>query len=440
MGNYGANGSGGAESPEHPANIAQNTFDEVSVASPMASPIGIRRESRNAGIAPITSGTDTHNSSHRQLPASKSARYLAKVLSAESSLRAAFEPVVNAARCQYTSGVDRTAFAQAIAQIVGHFSTSGSSGPIVSSASAYSLEPLTEEEAFEQFREVLQVLLDRLSALATAEHTDLPTPSTGPSTMLATVPGKMPSPVLVPPPCSSTPPHTVPPARNKSPVQQQQQQQQTYAAYTAPRQRSKSPGLLAAEGCREGQSLNCEGIRPDTDAELQASRNRVAELRRILAKEEELIRRQAEEIHELEQFKNDIERHLPEPESPTLLGAPATMQACNSSAVNGKGSDWNSEGTVFPALQAAAQAPLSSSKGTPNRPVKDYTASPRGPLSLDDLKSYLDHGKQLRNRVRDIEADLDKCEEGIAAMSGKLELRLQSLSRAQFLGTAGGYP
>lgn len=412
---------------------------------------------------------------------SSSVTYLREILASEDSLRAAFEPVLRAASCSYTGAVDRDAFARAVVRISSYFNPSEpinltrlSVGP-----------PYTPDEALGHFRTALYLLADRLEEMSPISSRLPATPpamscgGTQPATFSSSMFGCLGQfDFGVHDPMSrfgSSSPDISGGSGNtgdgiyKSPrlgfqakmegekfhselVGRQgadlAQSQRLQDGLSMPRLRSAPLSLLPPKMCpatmRDAAAIDVaatvtsttdralvdvvsSATGDDANAQLEASRARVAGLRRALGREEELLQHQAEEAHFLEQLKKGLEVEVEAAEA-------------QQSAIEAKQSSID--------VAAEVRDRFNSVTETHAREVRDalHTLGPHspgrvgsgqepfalncnldGPLSLEDLKRHLQTVQFLRKRVTQLEGALDSREEQVAVLSDNLETRRASL-------------
>lgn len=366
---------------------------------------------------------------------SGSAAYLREILACEESFRAAFEPVLRAARCPITGGLDRDAFARAVVRISSYFNPLE---PVSLRGPTFG-PPYTVEEALGLFRTTLRLLADRL------EELERPSQRIRRSTLAAVtgVPGgaavvgsedrqpvgpwhswpglplsskPTPSTGLPPEPVGAISRTCASPRQAPAPSPQ------------APAPPPQAPALpLVGGGGGSGESLG---------ASLEASRTRVAGLRRALGREEELLRHQAEETRRLEHLQRDLEAEAEAAARRRTLAvaarvARAAAAGAEESRHDGSASQRQHHGQED--SENKAWAPGSGSAGVEGQRLAGEAekagfddAALEGPLSLEDVKYHLRTVTRLRRRVAELEGALDGREEQVAVLSEELRRRTAS--------------
>merc|ERR1740121_2623437 len=158
----------------------------------------------------------------------------------------------------------------------------------------------------------------------------------------------------------------------------------------------------------------------DVSAQLEASRSRVAGLRRMLTREEELLQHQAEEADFLEQLRKGLEvevaaaeaqqRAIEAKHSSHVPSTDARCRSKDSQGVDGR--------EVSPQLQL---------KLDPSHQTSVVNCTLDGPLTLDDLKRHLQTVQFLKKRVSQLETALDGREEEVSRLTEDLERRRAAL-------------
>lgn len=406
-----------------------------------------------------------------------SAAYLRQILACEESLRAAFEPVLRAARCRYSGYLDRNAFAQAVVRISSYFNPSepiSLRGPAIG-------PPYSVEEALGHFRTVLQLLADRLEEMG-----KFPFPVRRPKVMALMDGGSwgegsvegapvrsegfwaLQSPFVATQPqgpgwasngalprgrrgasrSASLPSsvRTSTPSRHRArdsaavPVgfsQSWSGMPQAPQQQLAPQQPQAQPQPLGAAGEQE------------LGASLEASRARVAGLRLALGREDELLRHQAEETQRLEHLQRDLEAEEEAAAQRRLLAAAmrvARAAAAGAAELRHDGLGQHTPQRLQQGMGPSAwesKEPLSSPRATssgfaverPRHGGADAAADRapalaveeedilEGPLSLEDVKHQLRTVVRLRRRIQELEGAIDSREEEAAALAAELQRR-----------------
>lgn len=202
----------------------------------------------------------------------------------------------------------------------------------------------------------------------------------------------------------------------------------------APSMTSQVPALVVPEG-------------GDLETSLEASRARVAGLRRALGREEELIRHQANEARRLENLQRGLEEEANAAVRRRTLEAAARVARAAAAGV--EESRQNALPSHSPAQSAkfgqapgpgsaasigAAEPHAGAGVGAATSPAwETANCSFEGPMSLEDVKQHLLTITRLRRRVVELEGDLDSKEEQVAALSEELHRR-----RAAALAAAAG--
>lgn len=304
-----------------------------------------------------------------------SAAYLRDILACDESLRAAFEPVLRAARCRFSDGVDRDAFALAVARISGYFAPHAPAlvtAPVLDDC----VLPYSPLEALEHFRVALYLLAQRLEELPVAS-------SRAPSLLARALRPVSPVPALEVA-CAQGPQLPLP---LPTPLPQ----------WTLPR--PASPAVVRASDRPEDEAIDGKLL-----AQLEASRSRVAGLRRALAREEELLQWQATEEQRLKRL---LEAWQPQNQELHAAVAPQALRA--GSAGKRRGGPTSVPSLLQPSLLQPPAAP---------GPLGEASALPmEGPMSLEDVKTHLGAVRRLRRRVKELEVALDTKEEQVAALN-----------------------
>lgn len=399
-------------------------------------------------------------------PLSGSASYLREILASEESLRAAFEPVLRAARCPASELVDRSAFACAVDRIVGYFNPAE---PIALRGPSFG-PPYNVDEALGHFRAVLGQLAARLEELERPEQQLLrpPLPSELGASVLPAAPGipvgssgaeaplftedlhpQSPGPGQV---WRSWQPAMSQPAMGGSEALRPQPPVRLTSWSPSPARRACHPAPPPSGGLAEttGSSLPWASMRnlsppparapaqvppaaggEGVEASLEGSRARVAGLRRALGREEELLRHQAEETRRLEHLQRDLEAEA-EAAARRKAAAAVARAAARSSADKSR--------RDAGARQQWAQGdpekawPLNSLNGadrrSPGGAAEDEEAADAalgGPMSLEDVKYHLRTVLRLKRRVVELEGALDGREEQVAVLSDEFNRRAANL-------------
>lgn len=162
-------------------------------------------------------------------------------------------------------------------------------------------------------------------------------------------------------------------------------------------------------------------LEEELTTKLEASRARVAGLRRALSREEELSQQQAEKADALEERKKSLD---------VEVSAAETKQR----AIEAKQSAMEASAEAHGRFKSAPAEPMQHSYRLQS-PERSDTAQDAlavdcdfdGPLSLEDLKRYLQTVHALRRRVTELESALDSKEEEVATLTDDVEKRRASL-------------
>lgn len=386
--------------------------------------------------------------------------YLRDILACEASLQAAFEPVLRVSCYSHSDNVDRSAFAQAVTRIWQHFAPHS----VPPSLPLASWPPFTQVEALEHFREALLHLAAGLSdssegrrqqqqqqlgrasplglgggvagggaAAAAAQFASsfgAPRPASAspceaspvqqatasrmfetqrprPVALSCLSPG---SPLEVPSagPCQSPTPMAGRPYQTLQAASPEKPStmRSFFASAGRAGEGGGSPGpelgplvpkmfdtpptsmlfaSLTSPSKDEAGVSRPAAIEEDDDeeqellAQVEASRGRAKDLQQALAEEEARIRHQAEEELRLRMLHERLLRELP----------PQQLEPAGASS--------------NPGVAEASLAPQ------------------EGPRSLADLRDNLKSVKQLRRRVKELEAALDSREEHVIALTDQLQ-------------------
>jgi len=163
-----------------------------------------------------------------------------------------------------------------------------------------------------------------------------------------------------------------------------------------------------------------------SEEQMEASRARVAGLRRALSREEELLREQADETQRLEALQRDLEaeaqaasrhRELLAERRSAARAAMGPINEPRGSEMNRHTLRRHHSSDVGMQFQPAVAVCRGSDTGCERAAALD------GPLSLEDVKQHLRTVARLRRRVSELEGALDGREEQIGALLRELQRR-----------------
>lgn len=320
-----------------------------------------------------------------------SADYLAGVLASDASLRAAFEPVLEATKTTQRTGfgLDRRAFRDSFELIARHFDPNGDAA--TACAVDASGPPMGEDEAYIHFKTSLYLLLDRLK--------DAQALAAGSTPCFSDVPSLQPLP------------------------QSSLQNMHGHTASASPVSGLVSPVLSQSEPSRAAFSRQpsedsvSAGLAWSLEESLEASRERVTGLRRALALEEQVLQQQTEEMRRLELLQQDLEGE--KVQLSMLAAAAPHLARLSEPGVPTDGVEQLDDIEIEKAKLHGALERVAASEAM-SRSKADSSL-----MNLQDLKVQLRASNKLQSKAMELEAVLDEREQELRSLEEELSARRQ---------------